>query len=73
MVTGSGAQNGIELGFGAKGTIKNNTVIDNLYVIPADASASNILLFDAASPLRSCTNAPLGTSLTRIASTTADA
>jgi hypothetical protein len=50
-VQGSGptdvlAQNGIELAFdGARGTIKNNTVIDNFYT-PTTDSSSDILLFD---------------------------
>jgi|SRR5581483_5414015 len=42
------AQNGIELAYeGAAGTIKGNTVIDNFYT-QADATASDILLYDAA-------------------------
>jgi parallel beta-helix repeat protein len=51
-VQGSGpidiiAQNGIELAFfGATGTIKNNTVIDNFYT-PNTSSSSDILLYDA--------------------------
>ena len=41
------AQNGIEIAFsGATGTIMNNTVIDNFYT-PTDASAADILLYDA--------------------------
>jgi hypothetical protein len=43
-----GAQNGIEIAFGATGTIKTNTVIDNLYEDPTTATASDILLYDAA-------------------------
>ena len=42
------AQNGIELAFnGAKGAIKNNTVIDNFYT-PTSSSSSDILLYDSA-------------------------
>lgn len=51
-VQGSGpisyiAQNGIEIAFGAGGTIENNTVIDNFY-IPTTDTASDILLYDSA-------------------------
>jgi hypothetical protein len=42
------AQNGIEIAFGATGTVKSNTVIDNLYEDPTSATASDILLYDAA-------------------------
>jgi hypothetical protein len=48
LPNGLDAQNGIELGFGAKGTIKSNTVIDNLYGVPTSNTASDILLYDAA-------------------------
>jgi hypothetical protein len=51
------AQNGIEIAFGATGTVKTNTVIDNVWYCPytgADgagctnvSSAADILLFDA--------------------------
>jgi hypothetical protein len=42
-------QNGIEVAFaGAAGTIKSNTVIDNFYT-GTDATASDILLYDASS------------------------
>ena len=41
------AQNGIELAFGARGTVKSNTVIDNVYEDPTTATASDILLYDA--------------------------
>ncbi len=45
--TGVIAQNGSELAFGgAAGTIKSNTVIENFYT-GADATASDILLYDA--------------------------
>jgi parallel beta-helix repeat protein len=48
-VSGIAAQNGIEIAFnGATGTIKNNTVIDNVYFDPTSASSSDILLYDAA-------------------------
>jgi hypothetical protein len=47
-VSGSAAQNGIEIAFnGATGTIKNNTVIDNVYVDPSSSSSAGILLYDA--------------------------
>jgi len=42
------AQNGIQLGFGATGTIKSNTVIDNIYGDPKVAASANILLYDTA-------------------------
>jgi hypothetical protein len=42
------AQNGIQLGFGATGTIKGNTVIDNIYGDPTVAASANILLYDTA-------------------------
>jgi hypothetical protein len=42
------AQNGIQLGFGARGTIKGNTVIDNIYGDPIVAASTDILLFDTA-------------------------
>ncbi len=48
IVPGSAAQNGIELAFGATGTVQKNTVIDNLYNDPTSFTASDILLFDAA-------------------------
>ncbi len=41
------AQNGIEIAFGATGSVKNNTVIDNFY-IPTSDTASDILLYDTA-------------------------
>jgi hypothetical protein len=44
----SAAQNGIQLGFGAFGKISLNTVIDNTYVDPTAAAATDILLFDTA-------------------------
>ncbi|MFZ1130490.1 MAG: hypothetical protein WAN38_06940, partial [Terriglobales bacterium] len=43
---GYAAQNGIEVGFGAKGKITTNTVIDNSYVGPT-YGASSILLYGA--------------------------
>jgi hypothetical protein len=42
------AQNGIQLGFGATGTIQGNTVIDNIYGDPTVAASANILLYDTA-------------------------
>jgi len=42
------AQNGIQLGFGAKGTIKGNTVIDNIYGDATIAASADILLYDTA-------------------------
>ena len=42
------AQNGIQLGYGATGTIKANTVIDNIYGDPTVAASANILLYDTA-------------------------
>jgi parallel beta-helix repeat protein len=51
-VQGSGvvttaAQNGIEIAFnGATGSIKNNTVIDNVYGDPSSNTSSDILLYD---------------------------
>jgi hypothetical protein len=39
------AQNGIELGAGAKGSVTNNNVSDNSYTGPAFASSAGILLF----------------------------
>ena len=56
-VQGSGvvetaAQNGIEIAFnGATGTIKNNTVIDNVYGDPSSAASSDILLYDTSGPI----------------------
>jgi hypothetical protein len=49
LVAGSAAQNGIEIAFnGATGSIKNNTVIDNVYAgDPTVATSAGILLFDA--------------------------
>jgi hypothetical protein len=44
----SAAQNGIQLGFGAFGKISLNTVIDNIYVDPTVAAATDILLYDTA-------------------------
>jgi hypothetical protein len=45
---GGTAQNGIQLGYGAAGTIKGNTVIDNIYGDPTVAASANILLYDTA-------------------------
>ena len=42
------AQNGIQLGFGATGTIKDNVVIDNIYGDPTVAASADILIYDAA-------------------------
>jgi parallel beta-helix repeat protein len=42
------AQNGIEIADGATGTIKSNTVIDNVYGDATIATSSDILLYDAA-------------------------
>jgi hypothetical protein len=39
---------GIQLGYGAAGTIKGNTVIDNIYGDPTVAASANILLYDTA-------------------------
>jgi parallel beta-helix repeat protein len=48
IVPNSAAQNGIELAFsGPTGTIKNNTVIDNVYVDTSIATSSDILLYDS--------------------------
>jgi hypothetical protein len=48
-VSGSAAQNGIEIAFeGATGSIKSNTVIDNVYYDPSSSSSAGILLYDAA-------------------------
>jgi hypothetical protein len=44
--SGGAAQNGIELGFGASGTIKGNTVIDNIYGDTSIADSTDILLYD---------------------------
>ena len=46
--SGGAAQNGIQLGFGAKGKISGNTVIDNIYGDPTIADSTDILLYDAA-------------------------
>jgi hypothetical protein len=46
--SGGAAQNGIQLGFGAKGTIKSNTVIDNIYGDITVAASTDILLYDTA-------------------------
>jgi parallel beta-helix repeat protein len=49
VASGLAAQNGIELAFnGATGTIKNNTVIDNIYGDASVATSSDILLYDSA-------------------------
>jgi len=45
---GGAAQNGIQVGFGATGTIKDNIVIDNIYGDPTVAASADILLYDAA-------------------------
>ena len=45
---GGAAQNGIQLGFGATGTIMDNIVIDNIYGDPKVAATADILLYDAA-------------------------
>lgn len=42
------AQNGIQLGFGARGKISANTVIDNIYGDPTTAASADILLYDTA-------------------------
>ncbi len=48
VASGLAAQNGIEIAFdGATGTIKNNTVIDNIYGDSNVATSSDILLYDA--------------------------
>ena len=49
MQSGGDAQNGIEIAFGAAGTIKSNNVIDHVYEDPTAATASDILLYDAES------------------------
>ena len=47
-VSGSAAQNGIEIAFsGATGSVKSNTVIDNVYYDPTSSSSAGILLYDA--------------------------
>lgn len=46
VVLGAAAQNGIQLGFGATGTIITETVIDNVYQ-DATTAAADILLYDA--------------------------
>jgi parallel beta-helix repeat protein len=48
VVPGSAAQNGIQVGFGATGTIKDNIVIDNIYGDPTVAASADVLLYDAA-------------------------
>jgi parallel beta-helix repeat protein len=45
---GGAAQNGIQLGFGATGTIKENVVIDNIYGDPTVAASADVLLYDTA-------------------------
>jgi hypothetical protein len=46
-VVNTAAQNGIEIAFdGATGSIKNNTVIDNVYGDTSSATSSDILLYD---------------------------
>ncbi len=45
---GGAAQNGIQLGFGATGTIMDNIVIDNIYGDPKVAASADVLLYDAA-------------------------
>jgi len=47
VVSGGAVQNGIQLGFGAKGKITLNTVIDNIYGSQTPASA-DVLLYDTA-------------------------
>ena len=47
VVAGLAAQNGIQLAFGATGSIGTETVVDNVYQDPTTA-ATDILLFDAA-------------------------
>ena len=48
VASGLAAQNGIELAYnGAAGTIKNNTVIDNIYGDTNIATSSDILLYDS--------------------------
>lgn len=46
--SGGAAQNGIQLGFGAKGTVSANTVIDNIYGDVTIAASADILLYDTA-------------------------
>ena len=46
--SGGAAQNGIELAFGATGSVKNNNVIDNIYGDPTVGTSSDILLYDTA-------------------------
>jgi len=46
---GDAAQNGIQLGFGAKGSITANFVVDDVYGDPASYIATGILLYDTAS------------------------
>ena len=42
------AQNGIQIGFGAKGTVSGNTVLDQVYGDPATAASIGVLLYDTA-------------------------
>jgi len=41
------AQNGIQIGFGAIGSVHGNTVIDQVYGDPVTAASAGILLYDA--------------------------
>jgi hypothetical protein len=64
--TNGAAQNGIELAFGASGTITTNNVIDNVWFCPETnaggngctnvSSASDILLYDAESDVSNAVN-----------------
>jgi hypothetical protein len=45
--TTGAAQNGIQFGYGAAGSAKFNTVMDNVYT-PSDAGSAGILVYDAA-------------------------
>jgi hypothetical protein len=56
VVSGAGptdqiAQNGIEVAFGAIGTVTSNSVLNYIYMGNAGATATGILLFDAATGL----------------------
>jgi hypothetical protein len=46
--SGGAAQNGIQLGFGAKGKVSGNTVVDHIYGDETIAASADILLYDTA-------------------------
>jgi nitrous oxidase accessory protein NosD len=41
------AQNGIQLGFGATGTVENNTVANDITTVPSEGAAAGILIYDS--------------------------